>query len=161
MELLELAIEKLGSVAAVARYLKVTPPYLFQVRAQRCPLAPHHAGRLAELLERNPTQAVVDAMIAAAGNAGEAANLRRWFRGAACTIVAACVAAGLSGFWMSPASASSGSTGAENPPERLAGLFNASMLAQSLAQGFRRFLGLAARSIGLSRRGQSVVPGHA
>lgn len=121
MDLLAQAVEKLGSVTAVARYLKVKPPYLFNVRAGDKPLAPFHEARLAELLERNPAQAYVEAQIRAAGKGDEAATLRRWFRGAASTIVAVFVAVGLSGFWTPPASASSESTDAGNPPEKSRG----------------------------------------
>lgn len=102
MEILELAVAKLGSVSAVARYLKVTSPYLFQVRSGARKLAPFHVARLAELLERNPAQAFVEAHIQAAGNGVEAATLKRWFRTAGHTIVAAFVAVGLSGLLMAP-----------------------------------------------------------
>lgn len=117
MDLLEQAVVKLGSVTAVARYLRVKPPYLFNVRAGHKPLAPFHEARLAELLERNPAQAYVEAQIRAAGKGEEAATLKRWFRAAGHTIVAAFVAVGLSGLLMAPntrASMSRGTGGIES-----------------------------------------------
>jgi len=94
MELLEAAIAKLGGAKQVAKYLGVSQPFVSQMRSGVRTLPAIQAARLAELLERNPAQAFIEAEISAAGK-DEAANLRRWFKSVAAGLAAVCVTAGM------------------------------------------------------------------
>lgn len=97
MDILEKARAHLGSDAAVARYLKVTPGFISNVRNGVRPLPPHAAARLAELLEMNPAHAYLTALEAQYEKKEEARFFKRWFARALASGVVALVAVGLSG----------------------------------------------------------------
>lgn len=100
MDLIEEAKRKLGSYRAVAKYLGVHETMISAIRAGKRPLPPYQAGKLAELLEMNPAQAIVETIIKAAEGKDEAANWKRWFAKVAAITVAAFVVVGGSGSWL-------------------------------------------------------------
>lgn len=120
MDLLTKAREVLGSDAAVARYLKISKPFLSTIRSGKKPLPPYHAAKLAELLEMNPADAYASALEAQFQKKTEGRSFRRWFAKALASGVVVLVATGLSGGF--PTSAKASYLG----PDERCGIYNVS-----------------------------------
>lgn len=106
MELIERAIAKYGTVAAVAKKLGVTPGFVSQLRTGHRSIPPLQAGRLGEMLELNPLETIVKTMEEQAVKKDERRAWQTWLKLVAHTAVAAFAAVGLSGIYPSQADAS-------------------------------------------------------
>lgn len=80
--MIEEAILKLGTATAVARYLGVTSGFVYQVRDGKRALPDLHAGRLAELLGKDPATAVWENLERKAGSEAERVMVRKWAKSA-------------------------------------------------------------------------------
>lgn len=99
MDAIEEAKKISGSYAKVARQLGISPVFLHQIRHGDRPMPPLIAGKLAELLERNPAEAVFQALERQAEKKEDAAKWRRWSKNLNVIHAAVAVAVGLSGLW--------------------------------------------------------------